>query len=47
MPIYALLLVKSYDSLGRSFTKLKYLFVTMFKRSIYSEYEETKRELSK
>ena len=39
MPVYAWILVKSYDSLGRSFTKLKYLFVRIFKRSVYGEFE--------
>ena len=39
MPLYALLLVKSYDSLGRSWTKLKYLLLRIFKRSIYTKFE--------
>lgn len=43
MPIYALILVKSYDSLGRSWKKLKYLLMRVFKRSIYSQYEEKKK----
>ena len=37
MPLYAFLLVKSYDSLGRSWHKLKYLFIRLFKRSVYTE----------
>ena len=36
MPIYAYLLVKSYDSFGRSFTKLKLFFLRLFRRSIYT-----------
>ena len=47
MPIYALGLVKSFDSLGRSFKKLKFLFVRIFKRSVYTEFDKTRKELSK
>lgn len=36
MPIYALIFVQSYDSLGRSWKKLKFLFMRLFKRSIYT-----------
>lgn len=39
MPIYSLIFVKSYDSLGRSWTKLKYLFMRLFKRDIYTKFE--------
>lgn len=46
MPLYALLLVRSYDSLGRSWKKLKYLLLRVFKRSIYTRFEEKKKELS-
>ena len=46
MPIYAYLLVKSYDSFGRSFIKLKMLFLRLFRRSIYSEFDQKKKELS-
>ena len=45
MPIYAYLLVKSYDSFGRSFTKLKLLFLRLFRRSIYTEFNTKKKEL--
>ena len=47
MPIYALGLVKSFDSLGRSFKKLKFLFVRIFKRSVYTEFDKTRKDLSK
>ena len=43
LPIYAMIIVKSYDSLGRSFAKLTTLFVRMFKRSMYTEVEEKKK----
>lgn len=46
MPIYAFLMVKSYDSFGRSFTKLKLLFFRLFRRSIYTEFNNKKKELS-
>ena len=46
MPIYALFLVKSYDSFGRSFNKLKMLFLRLFRRSIYTEFNNKKKELS-
>lgn len=36
MPIYALIFVQSYDSLGRSWKKLKYLFMRLFKRNVYT-----------
>jgi hypothetical protein len=45
LPIYALLFVKSYDSLGRSWKKLKFMFLRIFKRSIYTEFAERKKEL--
>lgn len=35
-PIYALLFVKSYDSFKRSWNKIKFLFMRMFKKDIYS-----------
>lgn len=47
LPIYAYLLVKSYDSLGRSFVKLKYLFLRLFKRNIYKDFVAMKKKLSK
>ena len=47
MPIYALGLVKSFDSLGHSFKKLKFLFVRIFKRSVYTEFDKTRKKLSK
>lgn len=46
MPFYALIFVQSYDSLGRSWTKLKYLFMRLFKRSVYTEFEEKKKQMS-
>lgn len=46
MPLYAFFLVKSYDSFGRSFTKLKLLFLRLFRRSIYTEFNNKKKELS-
>ncbi len=42
MPIYALILVKSYDSFGSSFKKLKYLFTRIFKRDIYEQFNDKK-----
>lgn len=46
MPLYALALVKSYDSLGRSFKKLKFLFARIFKRSVYTQFDAKRKELS-
>ncbi len=37
-PIYALLFVKSYDSLKRSWKKLKYLFKRTFNPNAYNEF---------
>jgi len=47
MPVYAIFMVKSYDSLGKSFIKLKYFFIRLFKRSLYQEYNKSKKDLSK
>jgi hypothetical protein len=46
-PIYALLFVKSYDSFKRSWKKLKFLFLRMFKRDIYKEFNRDKKDLQK
>jgi glycerol-3-phosphate O-acyltransferase/dihydroxyacetone phosphate acyltransferase len=46
MPIYAMLMVKSYDSFGRSFRKLTLLFLRLFRRSIYDEFNQKKKQMS-
>lgn len=46
-PIYALLFVKSYDSFSKSWKKLKYFFMRIFKRDIYQRYNDEKKELSR
>jgi len=38
LPIYALILVKSYDSFGRSWTKLKHFFLRLFNRNVYNKF---------
>ncbi len=38
LPIYALIMVKSFDSFGRSWTKLKYLFWRLFNRNFYNKF---------
>jgi hypothetical protein len=38
LPIYALILVKSFDSFGRSWTKLKHFFLRLFNRSVYDKF---------
>ena len=43
MPIYALGLVKSFDSLGRSLKKLQFLFTRVFKRSVYTEFDKKRK----
>jgi hypothetical protein len=42
-PIYALLFVKSYDSFNRSWEKLKFMFMRLFKPSIYEEFNMGKK----
>ena len=46
-PIYALLFVKSYDSFKRSWKKLKFNFLRLFQRDIYSEFNREKKDLQK
>lgn len=46
-PIYALLFVKSYDSLKRSWKKLKFMFMRMFKSNIYTDFNREKKEIQK
>ena len=46
-PIYALLFVKSYDSFRRSWYRLKFLFLRLFKPNIYDEFNKNKREIQK
>lgn len=46
-PIYALLFVKSYDSLKRSWKKLKFMFWRMFKPNIYTDFNREKKEIQK
>jgi hypothetical protein len=47
LPIYALIMVKSYDSFGESRTKLKYLFWRLFNRGFYDKFNQQKKQLSK
>lgn len=46
-PIYALLFVKSYDSLKRSWKKLKFMFWRMLKPNIYTDFNREKKEIQK
>ena len=46
-PIYALLFVKSYDSFKRSWYRLKFLFMRLFKPNIYDDFNRSKREIQK
>lgn len=46
MPFYFILLAKAYDSLGKNFKKLRILFSRFFQQSVYSEFNQTKKELS-
>jgi hypothetical protein len=47
LPIYALIMVKSYDSFGESWTKLKYMFWRLFNRNFYDKFNQQKKQLSK
>lgn len=47
LPIYALLMVKSYDSFGQSWTKLKLMFWRLFNRNFYNKFNAQKKQLSK
>jgi hypothetical protein len=46
-PVYALLFVKSYDSLKRSWKKLKFMFWRMLKPNIYTDFNREKKEIQK
>lgn len=46
-PIYALLFVKSYDSFRRSWYRLKFLFMRLFKPNIYDDFNRNKREIQR
>ena len=46
-PIYALLFVKSYDSFRRSWYRLKFLFLRLFKPNIYDDFNKNKREIQR
>jgi hypothetical protein len=46
-PIYALLFVKSYDSFGRSWQKLKFMFMRLFNPKIYEEFNRNKKEIQR
>lgn len=46
LPFYALIFVQAWDSMDRSWRKIKYLFTRLFKRSVYSEFEAKKNEVS-
>ncbi len=43
LPLYALIMVKSYDSFGRSWTKLKYFFWRLFNRKFYDKLNAQKK----
>jgi hypothetical protein len=43
VPVYALMMVKSVDSLGRTFKKLKHMFIKVFKRDLLDTYEKNMR----
>ena len=47
LPIYGLIMVKSYDSFGQSLTKLKNLCWRLFNRNFYNKFNEQKKVLSK
>jgi hypothetical protein len=38
LPVYAFLFVRSYDSFRRSVHRLKLLFMTLFKKNTYKEF---------
>jgi hypothetical protein len=42
-PIYALLFVKSYDSFKKSWLKINYLFMRLFKKDVYTEFNREKK----
>ena len=42
-PIYAFLFVKSYDSFKKSWYRLKFLFMRLFKPNIYEDFNKGKR----
>ena len=46
-PIYALLLVRSFDSFKTSFKKLRYLFHNFFRGGVYDEFNRKKKEIQK
>ena len=43
LPLYALIMVKSFDSFGKSWTKLKYLFWRLFNRNFYDDLNAKKK----
>jgi hypothetical protein len=43
LPLYALVMVKSFDSFGKSWTKLKYLFWRLFNRNFYDDLNAKKK----
>jgi len=47
LPLYGLIMVKSYDSFGKSLTKLKHLFWRLFNRNFYNKFNDQKKVLSK
>lgn len=46
-PIYALVFVKSFDSLNRSWRDLVVMFWRVFKRRIYTEFDREKKDLQR
>jgi len=46
-PIYALLFVKGYDSFRRSWYRLKFLFMRLYKPNIYEDFNRNKREIQR
>ena len=46
-PFYILMFVNCYDSFKRSLEKLKFNFFRLFKRSIYNDFSQQKRQLQR
>ena len=47
LPVYAFLFVRSYDSFKRSVDRLKLLFMSLFKKNAYKEFNKEKKQLQK
>lgn len=46
VPVYALILVRSYDTLWTTFKKFKYMAMKVFKRDLVDEFEKQMRRLA-